>query len=166
VIGGWAVHDYRLKIKDEEAIKSEIVRLRAMGKRTVFTNGCFDILHLGHTRYLWAARQLGDYLIVGVNSDSSVRAIKGPGRPVQAEEARSEILAALSFVDAVVIFNEETPLRLIESLMPDVLVKGGDWAEDRIVGADAVKGAGGEVRSIPFLKGHSTTAIIQKLKRA
>jgi rfaE bifunctional protein nucleotidyltransferase chain/domain len=159
------MEEYRLKIKDLPLIKKEMEQLRAQGKRIVFTNGCFDILHPGHSRYLWAARQLGDYLIVAVNSDRSVRAIKGPGRPIMSQEERTELLAALGFVDAVVIFDEDNPLQVIEALVPDILVKGGDWPEDRIIGADVVQRAGGEVRRIPFVTGHSTTAIIEKTKR-
>lgn len=157
--------DYRDKIKSLEDLIREIQRLKTQGRRVVFTNGCFDILHPGHTRYLWQARQLGDYLVVAVNSDRSVRAIKGAERPVVPQDARAEVLAALGFVDAVVIFDEETPLRVIEALLPHVLVKGGDWPEDRIVGADVVKGAGGEVRSIPFVEGHSTTSMLAKIRR-
>lgn len=159
------MEEYRLKIKDLSLTKKEVDQLKARGNRIVFTNGCFDILHPGHTRYLWAARQLGDSLIVAVNSDRSVRAIKGPGRPIMSQEERTELLAALGFVDGVVIFDEENPLQVIEALVPDILVKGGDWPEDRIIGADVVKMSGGEVRRIPFVTGHSTTAIIEKIKR-
>lgn len=157
--------DYRDKIKTLEELAREIARLKAQGKKIVFTNGCFDILHPGHTRYLWQAGQLGDFLVVAVNSDRSVRGIKGPERPVVPQEARTEVLAALTVVDAVVVFDEETPLRVIESLLPHVLVKGGDWPEDRIVGADAVRRAGGEVHSVPLVEGHSTTSILDKIRR-
>ena len=157
--------DYRDKIKPLEDLIREIRRLKAQGKKIVFTNGCFDILHPGHTRYLWEARQLGDYLVVAVNSDRSVRVIKGPDRPVVPQDARTEVLAALAFVDAVAVFDEENPLRVIESLLPDVLVKGSDWTEDRIIGADVVKRAGGEVHSIPLVEGHSTTSILEKIRR-
>lgn len=145
-------------------MKQEIDLLKSNGNKIVFTNGCFDILHPGHARYLYAARDLGDYLIVAVNSDSSVRAIKGDERPVQPQEVRTEMLAALGCVDGVVVFDEEDPLKLIEYLTPDVLVKGGDWTEDKIIGADVVKEAGGKVKSIPFVTGHSTTDIIDKLR--
>ena len=145
-------------------MKQEIDRLKSDGKRIVFTNGCFDILHPGHARYLYAARELGDYLIVAVNSDSSVRAIKGNERPVLPQGVRTEMLAALGCVDGVVVFDEEDPLKVIQYLMPDILVKGGDWPEDKIIGSDVVKGAGGEVKSIPFVTGYSTTDIINKLK--
>ena len=157
--------DYRDKIKPLEDLIREIQNLKAQGKKIVFTNGCFDILHPGHTRYLWEARQLGDYLVVAVNSDCSVRVIKGPDRPVVPQDARTEVLAALAFVDAVVVFDEENPKRVIESLLPHVLVKGGDWPEDRIIGADVVRRAGGEVRNIPFVEGFSTTSILDKIRR-
>ena len=145
-------------------MKQEIDGLKSKGKRIVFSNGCFDILHPGHTRYLYAARELGDYLIVAVNSDASVRAIKGDERPVQLQEVRTEMLAALGCVDGVVVFDEEDPLKVIQYLMPDVLVKGGDWSEDKIIGADVVKGAGGEVKSLPFVTGYSTTDIVKRLR--
>jgi D-beta-D-heptose 7-phosphate kinase/D-beta-D-heptose 1-phosphate adenosyltransferase len=132
-------------------------------KRVVFTNGCFDLLHVGHLRYLQDARSLGDFLIVGLNSDASVRRLKGAQRPVQTELDRAEILLGLRPVDAVVIFGEDTPLELIKSVKPDVLVKGGDWKEDQIVGADVVKARGGEVRSLPFHQGRSTTSLIEKI---
>ena len=158
------MEDYRRKIKDLSSMKEEIDRLKGLGKKIVFTNGCFDILHPGHTRYLWAARQLGDYLVVAVNSDRSVREIKGEGRPVTCQHDRTEVLAALSFVDGIIVFDEDNPLKVIRHLMPDVLVKGGDWPEDKIIGADVVKGAGGEVKRIPFESGYSTTGIIEKVK--
>jgi rfaE bifunctional protein nucleotidyltransferase chain/domain len=138
--------------------------LRNEGFRLVFTNGCFDLLHPGHVRYLAAAREMGDHLLVAVNSDGSVRKIKGPSRPVQPEHVRAELLAALESVDSVIVFNEETPLRVIEALLPDVLVKGGDWREEDIVGADVVKARGGWVRSIPFEEGFSTTALIESIR--
>ena len=158
------MEDYRRKIKSLSSMKKEIDRLKGEGKKIVFTNGCFDILHPGHTRYLRAARQLGDYLVVAVNSDRSVREIKGEGRPVISQEDRTEVLAALGSVDGVVVFDEDNPLNVIRHLMPDVLVKGGDWPEDKIIGADVVKGAGGEVKRIPFESGYSTTGIIEKVK--
>ena len=156
---------YRLKIKELPEIKEEIERFKAEGKKIVFTNGCFDILHPGHTRYLFSARELGDYLIVAVNSDRSVRAIKGSGRPIMPQAERAELLAALGCVDGVVIFDEDNPLKVIQFLMPHILVKGGDWEEDEIIGADVVKGAGGEVRRIPFISGHSTTDILKRMDR-
>lgn len=144
-------------------MKAKCEGLKAEGKRIVFTNGCFDILHPGHTRYLYSARALGDYLIVAVNSDHSVKAIKGPDRPVTSEQERAELVAALGCVDGVIIFDQEDPLKVIQHLVPHILVKGGDWAEDEIIGADVVKGAGGEVRRIPFESGYSTTQIIRKI---
>ena len=157
------MEDYRRKIKDFLSIKKEILEMKAKGKKIVFTNGCFDILHPGHTRYLWAARSLGDYLVVAVNSDRSVREIKGKGRPVMPQEHRTEVLAALSFVDGVVVFDQDNPLEVIRCLVPDILVKGGDWPEHKIIGADLVKGAGGEVKSIPLVSGCSTTAILERI---
>lgn len=158
------MEDYRSKIKSLEQVKKEIDRLKSEGKRVVFTNGCFDILHPGHTRYLHAARTLGDYLVVAVNADQSVRAIKGEGRPFLSQDARTELLASLSCVDGVVIFDEENPLMVIQYLVPHVLVKGGDWKEDEIIGADVVQKAGGEVRRIPYISGFSTTDLIKKIK--
>ena len=158
------MESYRLKIRSMIEIKRECERLRSVGKKVVFTNGCFDILHPGHTRCLYSARQLGDYLIVAVNSDRSVRAIKGPHRPILSEEARAELVAALGFVDRVLIFVEDTPLVVINTLLPDVLVKGGDWSEDRIVGAGPVKKAGGVVKIIPSVPGFSTTQIIRRTR--
>lgn len=138
---------------------------RGAGRRVVFTNGCFDLLHAGHVRYLNEARSLGDLLVVGLNSDSSVRRLKGPGRPVTPENERAEILLALSAVDAVVLFSEETPLRVIEALSPDVLVKGGDWDLEAIVGREHVRSRGGEVRSIPLFEGRSTTALLERIRK-
>jgi D-beta-D-heptose 7-phosphate kinase/D-beta-D-heptose 1-phosphate adenosyltransferase len=152
------------KILSREKLKKEIDRLKAAGKKIVFTNGCFDILHVGHTRYLREARKLGDVLIVALNSDASVRAIKGEKRPLVPEAERAELLAALGAVDYVTIFDEETPLDLMTHLRPDFIVKGGDWAEDRVVGRDAVRTWGGRVAIIPEVKGFSTTNIVEKIK--
>ena len=138
--------------------------LRASGKTIVFTNGVFDLLHIGHLRYLEEARGLGDVLLVGVNSDRSVRDLKGPGRPITAEGERAEVLAALTCVDGVVIFDEETPRDLIQAIQPDVLVKGSDWAEDAIVGRDIVEARGGRVVRVAIQPGHSTTRIVEKIK--
>ena len=134
------------------------------GRRVVFTNGCFDLLHPGHLRGFELARELGDVLIVGLNSDASVRQLKGPGRSVIPERERAEILAALELVDAVVIFDELTPREVISRLLPDVLVKGGDWPGDQIVGREEVEAVGGRVVSIPVVPGYSTTAILQKIR--
>jgi len=135
------------------------------GKKVVFTNGCFDILHIGHVRYLQEARALGDLLVVGLNSDASVKLIKGPQRPVQSEDDRGGILAALACVDFVVPFSEDTPRRLIEAVGPQVLVKGGDWPVDKIVGADFVLKNGGVVKTLQFVPGRSTTTIIDKITK-
>ena len=139
-------------------------REKRNGRRIVFTNGCFDLLHPGHIRSLELARGLGDVLIVGLNGDASVRQLKGPGRPVIAERERAEILAALESVDAVVIFDDLTPREVISRLLPDVLVKGGDWPGDQIVGREEVEAAGGRVVSIPVVPGYSTTAILRKIR--
>lgn len=133
--------------------------------RVVFTNGCFDILHVGHTRYLKEARALGDLLVVGLNSDESVRGLKGPSRPVQSQADRGEILASLGSVDFVVIFSESTPNKLIEQVAPDVLVKGGDWPVEKIEGHKFVLARGGEVKSLPFHPGHSTTSLIERIDK-
>ncbi|MEJ2034153.1 MAG: D-glycero-beta-D-manno-heptose 1-phosphate adenylyltransferase [Deltaproteobacteria bacterium] len=140
-------------------------RCRKLGRRVVFTNGCFDILHVGHVSYLEAARRQGDLLIVGINSDASVRAIKGPSRPVNREADRARLLAALGCVDYIVLFDEETPQRLIGALLPDVLVKGADWPVEQIVGAQEVLAGGGRVANIPLVADFSTTGLIEKIKR-
>ena len=139
-------------------------KLRAEGKRLVFTNGCFDILHSGHVSYLQAARSLGDILVVGVNSDESVSRLKGKERPVNSLHDRLQVLEALACVDYVIPFREDTPADLIEKLVPDVLVKGGDYRPESIVGADVVKRNGGEVLVLPFVAGKSTTAVLERLK--
>ncbi len=141
----------------------ELEPLRKKGRKVVFTNGCFDIIHAGHVRYLTKARSLGDLLVVGLNSDASVRTIKGTARPIVPEAERAEVLGALRCVDYVVIFNEPTPLRLITALKPDILVKGSDWASHEIVGGDVVKKSGGKVSRIRLLKGRSTTNIIKRV---
>ena len=139
-------------------------REKRNGRRVVFTNGCFDLLHPGHIQALEQARELGDVLIVGLNSDRGVRQLKGAGRPVLPERERAEILAALECVDAVVIFDEPTPREVIVRLLPDVLVKGGDWADDKIVGREEVEAAGGRVVSVPVLQGYSTSEILRKIR--
>jgi rfaE bifunctional protein nucleotidyltransferase chain/domain len=145
----------------------EFVRaLRVQRRSIVFTNGVFDLLHPGHVRYLQHARSLGDALVVAVNSDRSVRANKGPGRPIVPEDERAEILAALACVDAVVVFDEPTPHTVIEALQPDILVKGADWAEDAIVGRDVVEARGGRVVRVDLELGHSTTEIIERIRRS
>jgi len=148
-----------------DAARRRIEELRASGLMIVFTNGVFDLLHVGHLRYLQQARGLGDALFVGVNSDRSVRAIKGPDRPITSEAERAEVLEGLTCVDGVVIFDEDTPHDLIAALQPDVLVKGADWAEDAIVGRDVVEARGGRVVRIAIEPGHSTTSIVEKIRR-
>jgi D-beta-D-heptose 7-phosphate kinase/D-beta-D-heptose 1-phosphate adenosyltransferase len=139
-------------------------RARAAGQKVVFTNGVFDLLHPGHVRYLQHARSLGDVLIVGINSDRSVRAVKGSGRPITPEQERAEILASLDCVDAVAIFDEETPFEIISAIQPDVLVKGADWAENAIVGRDIVEARGGRVVRATIEDGYSTSAIVAKIR--
>ncbi len=150
------------KIFTIEQIQKQIAIWRFKEKKIVFTNGCFDIIHLGHVEYLAQARDLGHILIVGLNSDESVHRIKGPHRPVNKESAREITLAAFSFVDGVVVFSEDTPFNLIQVIQPDVLVKGKDYDEKEIVGADIVKARGGEVVTIDLVKGYSTTHTIEK----
>lgn len=150
------------QVNNFETIESSLAPFRSAGKKIVFTNGCFDLLHVGHVRYLQEARQLGDLLVVGVNSDASVRRLKGPTRPVQIENDRAEILAALAAVDFTVIFTEDTPENLIHKVKPDILVKGGDWQIEQIVGAPFVQSYGGKVMSLQFVDGKSTTKLIEK----
>jgi rfaE bifunctional protein nucleotidyltransferase chain/domain len=149
------------KIISLEKAYSLVDDLKSAGRRVVFTNGCFDLLHPGHTRYLEEARKLGDVLIVAVNSDASVRAIKGPGRPIFPGAERAELLAALAAVDYVTIFDDLTPQTVIARMLPNILVKGGDWGPNEIVGRPEVEAAGGQVVSIPVVPGYSTSAIIQ-----
>ena len=138
---------------------------RAEGRRVVLANGCFDLLHVGHVRYLSSARALGDLLIVGLNSDASVRRLKGDGRPVQPAPSRARVLASLASVDAVVLFGDDTPLALIEAVRPDLLVKGADYDLDQVVGASLVRGYGGQVKLAPVEPGHSTTATIKRMAK-
>jgi len=138
--------------------------MKQAGRQLVFTNGCFDLIHAGHVRYLAQARALGDVLVVALNSDRSVRALKGEGRPILSEQERAEVIAALEAVDYVIVFDEETPRELIAALLPDVLVKGGDWPLDQIVGRDEVEAAGGKVLSLPYVEGSSTTELIERIK--
>ena len=144
-------------------LRRELVVQRAEGASIVFTNGCFDVLHVGHIRYLQQARRMGDRLVVAINTDDSVRRLKGPSRPVQPEQDRAEILAGLECVDYVVSFDEDTPITVIECLEPDVLVKGADWPLDRIVGREVVERAGGRVATITYVEGVSTTALIERI---
>jgi len=157
------MEEYLLKIKTQSEMKKVVEKAKGEGKKIVFTNGCFDILHQGHVRYLSEAKKLGDYLIVGVNSDESIRNIKGNHRPLMTEEARAELLAALCFVDGVVIFTEEDPLAIIKYLQPHILVKGADWAEDDIIGAEFIKKIGGEIKRIPLIPNVSSSNIIRRI---
>jgi rfaE bifunctional protein nucleotidyltransferase chain/domain len=150
------------QVSDLQKMATDLAPLKSQNKKIVFTNGVFDLLHVGHVRYLQEARKLGDVLIIGVNSDASVKRLKGPSRPVQSEADRAEILAALACVDFTVIFSEDTPEVLIKKIKPDILVKGGDWKPEQIVGADFVLGHGGKVLSLQFIDGKSTTKIIEK----
>jgi D-beta-D-heptose 7-phosphate kinase/D-beta-D-heptose 1-phosphate adenosyltransferase len=154
----------RKKILTHDELLIERQRLRVSGKQLVFTNGVFDLLHVGHVRYLQQARELGDALIVAVNSDASVRQLKGDTRPLMNENDRAEILAALAAVDYVTIFNDISPRLLIAELLPDVLVKGGDYSLDQIHGREEVEAAGGRVVSLPFVEGASTSKIIERMK--
>ncbi|MBM4123136.1 MAG: D-glycero-beta-D-manno-heptose 1-phosphate adenylyltransferase [Nitrospira sp.] len=154
------------KIRTREELIGLLAQRRAKQQRIVFTNGCFDLMHVGHTRYLQAARELGDLLVVGVNSDASVQTLsKGDGRPIVPEAQRAEVLAALACVDYVVLFSEPDPGRLIADLQPDVLVKGGDWAPDQITGRKTVEARGGAVKIIPLVPGVSTTSLVEKIRK-
>ncbi len=152
------------KILTFDGVKHQVKRWKLLGKKIVFTNGCFDILHEGHLEILSQAAVLGDILVVGINTDASVKKLKGDGRPVNQESFRALMLASLTIVDAVVLFDEQTPLELIRMIEPDNLVKGGDYTIEQIVGAEDVIKNGGEVNVIPLVKGYSTTAIIQKIQ--
>ena len=152
------------KIKDLATAMKVVLQWKKEGKKVVFTNGCFDILHLGHVDYLEKARSLGDKLVLGLNTDDSISRFKGPQRPIQDENSRAHILASLQFIDLVVYFNEDTPKDLISALIPDILVKGSDYLAENIVGADVVKKAGGVVKTIEFVPGYSTTRIVEKIK--
>ena len=153
------------KVLPREELVSVIASERAKGRRIVFTNGCFDLMHVGHTRYLQAAKSMGDLLVVGINTDASVRHLeKGQDRPIVPESQRAEVLAALGCVDFVVLFAEPDPGRLIATIQPDVLVKGGDWTPEKIVGRDIVEARGGVVHIIPLVPDMSTTALLQRIR--
>jgi D-glycero-beta-D-manno-heptose 1-phosphate adenylyltransferase len=153
------------KIISRREVVSALTARRKQGQRVVFTNGCFDLMHVGHTRYLQNARDLGDLLVVGVNTDRSVRSLnKGSDRPIVPEQQRAEVLAALACVDYVVLFDEADPGRLIAEIQPDVLVKGGDWTPDKIIGRETVEARGGAVKTIPLVPGVSTTAIVERIR--
>jgi len=151
------------KICDADTLLAHVATWRATGQRIVFTNGCFDLLHAGHVTYLEAAGKLGDRLIVGLNTDRSVSALKGPSRPVIHENDRARVMAALEAVDAVILFDQDTPLDLIQRILPDILVKGDDYTEDKVVGGDEVKSWGGRVALVPIVPGRSSSGIIDKL---
>ena len=148
-----------------ENIEAEVRKLKAKGKKIAFTNGCFDIIHAGHVTYLMKSKRLADVLIVGLNSDDSVRRLKGDGRPINNEEDRAIVLAALKPVDFVTIFDEDTPYELVKALIPDIIVKGGDYTQGSVVGGDIVTENGGEVIIIPLVEGKSTTGIIEQMKK-
>lgn len=154
------------KLKSLAEIKAVVVDARANGKKVAFTNGCFDLPHRGHVHVLREARACADLLIVGINSDQSVKQIKGPARPVLSESDRCELIGAMEMVDFVVLFNEPDPRDLISAIRPDVLVKGGDWNAEKIIGADSVEAAGGRVVVVPYIKGFSTTEIIERIKNS
>jgi rfaE bifunctional protein nucleotidyltransferase chain/domain len=151
------------KILERNVLRDKLEELRNKGKKIAFTNGCFDILHVGHVRYLREAKKTADVLVLALNSDSSVRSLKGEKRPLVPEKERAEILSALEFVDFVTIFPELTPLELINDLKPDILIKGGDWPEEKVVGREEVKKWGGRVAIIPEVEGKSTTNIVEKI---
>ncbi len=156
--------NYQDKIHNLISGKEHISLLKNRSKKIVFTNGCFDLLHLGHVTYLEEARRLGDFLVVGLNSDASVRRLKGEGRPVKQIQSRVAVLAGLGAVDMVIVFEQDTPLILIQNLMPDILVKGGDYEIEDVVGADLVLANGGSVKIIDFVSGYSSSAIIDKME--
>ena len=151
------------KIFTQSDLLKQVIIWRFQGKKIVFTNGCFDILHLGHIDYLAGAASLGNILIIGLNSDASVSRLKGEHRPITGEQSRAMVLASLSFVDAVVLFEEETPYNLISAVVPDILVKGGDYPPETVVGSDVVTAHGGKVIILPFIPGYSTSAIEEKI---
>ncbi len=151
------------KIKTQRQLKKIIPKLKKEGKRIAFTNGCFDILHYGHIKYLGEAKAKADILVVGLNNDASIRRIKGAGRPINRQSDRAKVLSALSCVDYVTVFGEDTPLSLIKSVKPDALIKGADWQAEKIVGADFVKSYGGKALTVSYLKGYSTTGLIERI---
>ncbi|MFQ5952809.1 MAG: D-glycero-beta-D-manno-heptose 1-phosphate adenylyltransferase [Candidatus Omnitrophota bacterium] len=152
------------KIKTQDELRGIVEKEKASGKKVGFTNGCFDVLHLGHVQYLEEAKKDCDLLVIGLNSDKSVRSIKEAGRPINDEKARSEVLAALECIDYLTLFEEDTPENLIRTLTPNILFKGGDWKEEDIVGAEHVKSNGGKVQVIPYVEGYSTTEMIERIK--
>ncbi len=154
----------KTKILDPDALLRNLAIWRFKGKKIVFTNGCFDILHAGHIAYLSKAKDLGSILILGLNTDASVKRLKGENRPVNDQDSRAIVLAALRFIDAIILFDEDTPYQLIKLIQPDILVKGSDYKADEIVGADIVKDKGGKIVTVDFLEGFSTTSLLEKIK--
>jgi D-glycero-beta-D-manno-heptose 1-phosphate adenylyltransferase len=152
------------KIYTLPQLQAQLQAWRQQGHKIVFTNGCFDLLHLGHVDYLEKSRQLGDKLVLGLNTDTSISRIKGPSRPLQDEMSRARVMASLLFVDAVVLFDDDTPLELIKAVQPDILVKGDDYTIENIVGQEVVTARGGEVKTVPLVKGYSTTNIVKKIE--
>lgn len=166
-VGRRAAMRYQEKVVDRPTLVARVAEARRAGKRVVFTNGCFDLVHVGHVRYLAAAREAGDLLVVGINADASVRRLnKGPERPLVPEAARAEVVAALGAVDWVTVFAEDTPAELIAAIVPDVLVKGADWAPDQVVGREVVEAHGGRVLLVPVVEGFSTTGLVERLRRS
>lgn len=154
-----------LKILDDKSLRRQLAIWRFLNKKIVFTNGCFDIIHLGHIDYLSKAKDLGDILLIGLNTDDSVKRLKGNNRPIKYQHERAVFLASLQFVDGVILFSEDTPYNLIKNIEPDILVKGSDYKKDDIVGADIIKNTGGEIVTINFLEGYSTTSILDKIRK-
>ena len=153
------------KILDESNLKQQLAIWRFLNKKIVFTNGCFDIIHLGHIDYLSKAKDLGDILLIGLNTDDSVKRLKGNNRPIKNQLERSVLLASLQFVDGVILFDEDTPYNLIKKVKPEILVKGSDYKKEEIIGVDIIESVGGEIITIDFLEGYSTTSILDKIKK-
>jgi rfaE bifunctional protein nucleotidyltransferase chain/domain len=153
------------KIIDDKSLHQQLAIWRFLNKKIVFTNGCFDIIHLGHIDYLSKAKDLGDILLIGLNTDDSVKRLKGDNRPIKNQRERAVLLASLRFVDGIILFNEDTPYDLIKKIEPDILIKGSDYKKEEIVGADIIKNTGGEIITIDFLEGYSTTSILNKIRK-
>jgi len=154
-----------LKILDDKSLHQQLSIWRFLNKKLVFTNGCFDIIHFGHIDYLSKAKDLGDILLIGLNTDNSVKRLKGNNRPIKNQQERAVLLASLQFVDGIILFNEDTPYNLIKKIKPDILVKGSDYKKEEIVGEDIIKNTGGEIITIDFLEGYSTTSILDKIRK-
>jgi len=156
----------KLKILDENQLNQQLAVWRFLNKKIVFTNGCFDIIHLGHIDYLSKAKDLGDILLIGLNTDDSVKRLKGNNRPIKNQLERSILLASLQFIDGIILFNEDTPYELIKKVKPNILVKGSDYKKEDIVGADIIENTGGDIITIDFLEGYSTTSILDKIRKS